>query len=242
MTYIKRIGCDIHIITIVLGSQGSGKTLYLVKKGYEAYKKGLKVYSNFHLTFPHELLTYDQMIRCELKNCVVLCDEAHVYGFDARSSMSKGNLELVKTFVTQMRKNFVFGYFSSQRSRQLDVRLRANSDFALFCKKYSFDVKNKSIHEVTQSQQFKKDLPIIVKVDIVKGDDGSSSSIYFHANPYYKLYDTSQVIKLSQSEKDKSLYTDEENESRKKRKKKEYKAEDTQIQRYKKDKVKKKKK
>jgi len=136
-------------------------------------------------------------------------------------------------------------YATSQRSRQLDVRLRTNSDFALFCKKYSFDVKNKSIHEVTQSQQFDKNTQIIVKVDVVRGDDGQTGTIYFHANPYYKLYDTSQVIKLTQSEKDKSLYTDEENESRKKRKKKKKEGhikKDTQVQRHKKDKDKKKKK
>ena len=39
------------MIHLVIGRQGSGKSLFLVFKAFECYKKGLTVYSNIHLTY-----------------------------------------------------------------------------------------------------------------------------------------------------------------------------------------------
>jgi len=39
------------MIHLVIGRQGSGKSLFLVFKAYECYKKGFTVYSNIHLTY-----------------------------------------------------------------------------------------------------------------------------------------------------------------------------------------------
>lgn len=190
------------MIFLIYGSQGSGKTLYLAKKGFEAHNKGMKVYSNFKLNFKHEILTFSQLINCELNNAVVLIDEASIYGFSSRQSMTKANIELVKTFIPQIRKNSVSLYASFQRPRQADVQLRSQSDYALFMTKFIYNKSDRILLDCTQSQQFNNDVIIIIKCDIVQGDTGKESSFTFLANPYYKLYDTTEVIKLGNKEKE----------------------------------------
>jgi len=60
------------MIELVIGRQGSGKTLFLVKRGFEAYRQGKTIYSNVDLTFPYKQLDYQDVIDCNLKDAVAL--------------------------------------------------------------------------------------------------------------------------------------------------------------------------
>lgn len=197
------------MIICIYGGQGSGKTLFLVKKGFEAHKQGRKVYSNFALNYPHEIIDFEDLVECNLNKAVVLLDEAHIWGLDARSSMSKVNKKLVGGFIPQVRKQGVDLFATSQFPRQLDVRLRENSDYAFHMKKYLYDRKNKKLVDVTQSQQFSAEDIMLVEVAFMRNEDGKDGVFRFIANDFYKLYDTKEVVKL--------LDDDVDNWSRKKK-------------------------
>jgi len=184
------------MIINIYGSQGGGKSLYLVKKGFEAYQKGFEVYTNFKVNFPHKILKFVDLKECTLNNAVVFIDEAHLWGLDARSSNSKNNKLLVKKFISQVRKQGVTLYTATQYPRQLDVRVRENSDYIIYCKKYVWDGEEKKILDVVQSEHFKKNVDIIIEVNIIRKYDSKEGIIYFMANPLYDLYDTREVIEM----------------------------------------------
>jgi len=182
------------MIINVYGSQGSGKTLYLVKKGKEAFDAGMQVYSNFGLKFKHKLLEFEDLKECKLFNAVVLLDEAHLWGLDARSSGSKTNKLLVKKFIVQVRKQDVTLYTATQLPRQLDVRVRENSDYIIYCKKYA--LKGTNLIEIVQSEHYPKAIRMIVEVNVIRSFDYKEGKTYFLANTYYDYYDTTEVIQL----------------------------------------------
>ena len=192
------------MICLVFGAQGSGKTLFLAKTGYEYYKKGYTVYSNFKLNFPYKELDFEQMLACEYNNAIILIDEAHLWGLDARDGMSKQNKELTKKFIVQVRKQGVKLYCASQRFRQLDVRLRENSEIVIRCKKYA--MIDKKIKEVFQSETFEINTPIIIELEYTHLDIERTVYKRFIANDYYSTYDTTQVIKMiSETKKGESI-------------------------------------
>jgi hypothetical protein len=62
------------MITCIYGQQGSGKTLYLVRRGIIAYTQGKTVYSNFKLKFPHKILYFKDIVDCKPQDAVVLIE------------------------------------------------------------------------------------------------------------------------------------------------------------------------
>lgn len=73
------------MITCCFGQQGSGKTLYLVRRGIIAYTQGRTIYSNFKLKFPHKILYFKDILDSKPQNATVLIDEASLWGLNARS-------------------------------------------------------------------------------------------------------------------------------------------------------------
>lgn len=103
------------MITGLLGRQDSGKTLMLSLKAHEYYKKGFKVFSNYHLKFPYEYVSFED-VENDIKNeeskykgGIFCVDEIGTW-LDSRTSMSKKS-RVVSYFITQVRKrNLVFAY------------------------------------------------------------------------------------------------------------------------------------
>lgn len=182
------------MITCIFGAQGSGKTLLLAKLGKKAHLKGKTVYSNFKVNYPYTQLKFSDLEDCNLNNAVVLLDEAHIWGLDARSSMSKTNKKLTANFIPQVRKQGVNLFCSTQYPRQLDVRVRDNADFFYWIKKYLYN--NGVIKRVVQSSCFDKKIPLIIEVNFVRIEDEREGHYFFIANDYYNLYSTSEVVKL----------------------------------------------
>ena len=177
-----------------MGTQGSGKTLYLVKTAYEYHKKGFKVYSNFKLNFPHEILSFKDIMECKLSKCVVSLDEASLWGLNSRESMSKKNNKITSQFIVQLRKQDVHLFASAQLLRQLDVRVRENADY--ICEAKKFAIINGVLDDSAQAMNYPKKIPIIIEVNVVRCYDSREAKIRFHANPLFSLYDTNEVIKL----------------------------------------------
>ncbi len=63
------------MIHLILGRQGSGKTLFLVKRAWDIFNGGGDIYSKVHLNFPYSKLKYEAIIDCKLNHGMVLLAE-----------------------------------------------------------------------------------------------------------------------------------------------------------------------
>jgi len=169
-----------------IGTVGSGKTLSMTVEAFKYYNKGMKIFSNYGLSFPHEKLTkkrFDTLIeeKEQLQNCVILLDEIHIW-LDSRSSMSKKN-KTVTYFLLQTRKRNVRLLFTTQHFHQIDKRLRDTTDVICYCT----NVTNKSSLVTTDASfilqefffQYSKKRP---RKKIIPG------------HKYYCLYDTTEIV------------------------------------------------
>jgi hypothetical protein len=106
-------------IHLILGYQGSGKTLYMVLKAYEYYKKGYKIYSNIHFKgIPYEEISLNKVVNCEYRNAVVFIDEIHLL-LPSRNSMSKNSRKICDGFLSMVRKAKLEIFGSTQTPRAL---------------------------------------------------------------------------------------------------------------------------
>ena len=76
------------MINVVVGKPGTGKTYFLVKQAYDYIRRGVDVYSNFHIDFKrmnlkpnagkiHYWRYLTELI--QVKNGIILMDEAQIY-------------------------------------------------------------------------------------------------------------------------------------------------------------------
>lgn len=115
-----------------IGPMRSGKTLAMTMHAYQEYLRGKQVFSNYWLSFPHTRITPNDLHEA-IKNketdvyddaCICI-DELHVF-MDARNSGAKRNV-MLSYFITQSGKLHNTVLWTSQFSRQVDVRVRLNT-------------------------------------------------------------------------------------------------------------------
>jgi len=181
------------MIHLILGKQGSGKTLYLVAKAFDYYKKGKVVYSNVHLNFPYVKLNYKDIINCKLENGIVIIDEIHLL-LPARNCMSAKSRAICDGFLSMVRKKGLVVYGTTQTERKVDVRFREEKDYLYICKKYAYI--NNRWTEVLHNQNLNKNIPIKINLDVQEMFSKEIISINFNGNQYFDLYDTSQIITI----------------------------------------------
>lgn len=186
-----------------LGNRGSGKTLSMTRELYKKYLEGYTIFSNYKLNFPHtkyspsDIMEYAENQKKFVKS-IFAVDEIHVY-LDSRVSGRKIN-RVFSYFVTQTRKKDVDLYYTTQYPRQVDVRMRIHTDMVVEC------LSKSVIHYVAG------DMPIVRSNYMMKGNEYSVQTYIqntvsefgydnvrvikysFHANKYFKLYDTTEVI------------------------------------------------
>ena len=73
----------------------------------------------------------------------------------------------------------------------------------VFVSKWGVD-KNGRCFKVIQSKDFNRNVPIVIKGEIVNLDDGKVLIERFLANKFYDLYDTSEVIRVQHYEEQKT--------------------------------------
>lgn len=183
-----------RVITLITGRQGSGKTLYMVKIAKDYSDRGLKIYSNVHLKhIKYEKIKYEDIINCRYENALVIVDEGHQL-LPSRASMSKTSRLIVDKFVSMCRKKRVHLMLSTQMARKIDVRIRAEHDFAIDCEKYAYI--DGSFKAVLGDENLPKHVKIVIKCAITEHYSGREIISTFIANDYYKYYDTSQIIDI----------------------------------------------
>ena len=182
------------MIHIVLGKQGSGKTIYCVSQLYDAYLHGKTVYSNVHLKFPYKKLNYQDIINCRLKNAVVFIDEVHQL-LPARSSgINPVNKAICDSFLSMVRKMNLVIYVTSQTARKFDIRLWEEKDFLYVCKRYIYT--NNIWSEAIHNQNLSKKIPILISAEIQEESSGNLVTHNIIVNDFFNMYDTNEIIRI----------------------------------------------
>lgn len=175
-------------------------------EAYKKYKEGYTVYSNYHLNFPHINYTVDDlMVFAEqgqyFGNAIFLIDEIHIW-FDSRCSGKKRN-RIFSYFLNQSSKNDIDIYYTSQYSRQVEVRMRLNTEIVVesTSKVLVWDSPNSKPTLKNNYRPKPKDYKTVTYVQnrMVQFNDTGRDNItkrVFKANKYFPLYDTRQVIKM----------------------------------------------
>lgn len=182
------------MIILFIGTVGSGKTLSMTVEAYKYYKRGFRVFSNYHLAFPHTKLTKKVFMGLiedpeSLQNAVICLDEMHIW-IDSRSSMSKKN-KLITYFLLQTRKRDVRLLATTQHLHQVDKRLRDTADVLVYCENMS----NKS-SLVGGNQR------ILIRQDFFYQYSRSPpKTLVIHANPYFGIYNTREIVDFTDDDK-----------------------------------------
>lgn len=174
-------------IVMYKGRRGCGKTLTMIKDGYNYYKKGWNVLRNFHASFgmyisEEDILELDK--NSDIRNCVIMIDEIQIF-FDARRSMRKQNLNF-SNFVQQIRKRNIVLLATTQYANSVDLRFRQHVD--VVC--YPNFLKKMNVCEA-------------IYVDMTSIEDnligGIREPIYikmvYNAIPVYPMYETEEMIR-----------------------------------------------
>ena len=181
------------MIHLVLGRQGSGKTLFLVRQAWLYHKQGKKIYSNVKLNFPFEQLDYKDIIECKYHDAVILLDEIAQL-LPSRRSMKSSSVKIVDGFLSMARKLNVDIWGTTQTPRKVDVRFREEADYIYFCDKFAYrkGIWTKVIH----NQNLDDDIPIMISLDIQESITMQQLKYSFIGNPFFNAYDTKQIIKV----------------------------------------------
>jgi len=128
-----------NLVIGIKGLKGSGKTMMLTLLLYMEYRKGRKIYTNYEVFFPHEIIDVQKMIELDasLENAVVGISELHLI-CDARRHGTKQNV-LMSYFILQSRHRDVDLYYDTQFDGQVDIRIRDNTDVNIVCENLEID-------------------------------------------------------------------------------------------------------
>lgn len=191
------------MIGIFLGTQDSGKTLAMSYYGYDYFKKGYKIYSNYNLSFKHKKITKEILTdyvnnRKSFNKAIFLIDELYLI-FDSRSSVKKFN-KVFSYFVLQTSKRDVHLFGTAQFFNTVDIRFRDNISFVCFCFRY---IKTeKGFKEINIGKRFLddelNDILYIKQVFLIKkGLENYKKKIYYiKASPIFNIYDTKELLGL----------------------------------------------
>lgn len=192
------------MIIVYIGMRGSGKTLTMTIDAFKKYKEGYKIYSNYHLNFPHTRYTVDDLLMFAesgmvFQDTLFLVDEAHIL-FD---SYSRGKRSIIFSYLlNQSSKMNCDFYFSTQFSRQIFIRIRLNTEIVVESVARVILWKTPTSKPVMIENYRKKPKDYHTEVYIynrmIKFSDTGEDKIIkrmYKANKYFPLYDTREVIK-----------------------------------------------
>lgn len=183
------------------GGLGSGKTIMSVRHLYQDFVKGIPIYSNIWLDFPHKKLDLNT-IRKILKSkdinfASVFIDEITVF-MDCRRSMNELNL-LISYFILQSRKRGVKFYFTTQDFDMVDRRLLNHTDIMLECymitKPFLFkgEIIKPEWDDILKIKHC-KDWREYTLIDLRDRRQIKTRNFKLKISLYYSLYDTNETI------------------------------------------------
>lgn len=175
------------MITLYTGARGRGKTLTMVKDGYQFYKNGYKILRNFSCEFG-DYISNEEIVELDkesnIKNAVLMIDEIQIF-FDSRRSGRKQNLNF-SNFVQQIRKRNIHLLCTTQYANTVDLRLKQHLDFiARPFFNPEFNVCEVIYEDLTSVENS-------LFTGILK--EPEKAIIVYDCLPVFKLYDTTEMI------------------------------------------------
>lgn len=174
-----------NLVVGIKGLKASGKTLLLTWLLFREYLMGKKIYVNYAVFFPHEMIDVQKMVtlNIELQNAVIGIDELHMI-CDSRRSGKKQNI-LMTYFILQSRHRSVNFYYTTQFDGQVDKRIRDNTDVNMVCENLYVDSDGDGFNDlfriIIQDRRFR---PIKFKQKILYG------------KPVFKLYSSDFIVDI----------------------------------------------
>lgn len=137
-----------NLVVGIVGLKGSGKTLILTLLLYIEFLNGRKVYTNYEVFFPHELLDINKLIKLDesLKDSAIGISEMHMI-CDARKHTRTQNIQM-SYFILQSRHRSVNVYYDTQMERQIDIRIVENTDIKIVCDNLYVDSDNDGLNDI----------------------------------------------------------------------------------------------
>lgn len=114
------------VLMAIIGGLGAGKTLGLTYLAYRNFLKGLKIYSNYWLAFPHDKIKKTSQLE-KMREGFFAGDELWLW-LDSRCSSSKRNRIVGQILLSSRKKDINFVY-TTQSFNQVDIRIRRCTDF-----------------------------------------------------------------------------------------------------------------
>ncbi|SDF43163.1 hypothetical protein SAMN04488589_0498 [Methanolobus vulcani] len=164
----------------IIGDLSAGKTLLMTAIAYHDHLKGIPIYSNYDLNFPHTRINKVEDLD-KMHSGTLVMDEAW-YTFDSRNFGTNKNKEGSYIF-SKLAKRNMNAYLNMQSMDLIDGRYRDRMMAIL----------------IVETLKDKNDNPILMKVDTLKKDKWgvfslSPSQILIEPSPVLGLYDTCEVI------------------------------------------------
>lgn len=166
------------------GELGGGKTLLLVKYLKAESKHNRRVLTNLTLNeIPYEQVNVMDLLEnnSEFNNVVLGIDELTVY-VDCRLSMSKAN-RFFSYLILQSRKRDVDIYYTTQDMNMIEGRVVNHTNITALCEKM-YNKQNQLIQDYRMYTLF----------DFRNRHKPTIKSFIMDIRPYYKYYDTNQII------------------------------------------------
>ena len=164
----------------LIGDTGGGKTVTLTALGKLYQTKGLTIFANYTLKdTEYQRIEFSDIVDFPeyLHDGVILIDEVHI-GTDAYAFFNKRVKEITK-FATQTRKRRLVFIYTTQVFTQPAKRLRDLTTYIIYC--------NTTEHpDVFVLKVHNRDIE----------NQGYIKTLYLHGEPFYKYYDTNEIIEL----------------------------------------------
>ena len=168
-----------YCINAVVGTFGTGKTLFTTYLAKLCHDNGMKVFANYHLKgIPYTYIEIKDLVKFPegLENCIVVLDEGHV-GANAYD-VFKRDVRDLEIFATQIRKRKAYIFWTTQRFMRVAKPLRDLTEYAF--------------------QMTKTDIDGVATVDVFSDPNTYADYQYsfnFDGRAYFKYYDTEEIIK-----------------------------------------------
>lgn len=164
----------------IIGEYSAGKTALMTAIAYNDHLRGLPIYSNYHLDFPHTQITcledFDKM-----KDGTFVMDEAW-YTFDSRNF--KGDTNKKGSYIlSKLAKRNMNAYLNMQSMDLLDVRFRDRMQAIL----------------IPEAIRDNSDKPVCLEVSVLTKDKWGfynflPRNYFFDVSKILDFYDTTEEL------------------------------------------------
>jgi len=188
------------MISGIIGTQGSGKTMTACMFCIEHVRAGGKLITNIDI---NELVgnpnytkidSLKQLVEMDKVNTMIFIDEIILWGLDCRSSSQKENKQLTMELIFQCRKHRVKLFYSAQQFTIIDKRLRDQTDILFEVTKCIKGVDSRMI-PIISNLEIDSSIECFIKVEMLHIAGNISRTFFFRANDYFNAYDTLQIQK-----------------------------------------------